>query len=119
MERHYLRGKRRSDAVEFTYWQNVARMGAFVGMARLMATKIRIELNSDGIRQLLMSEPIANECKKAAEKIAQRAGEGFEVLPARQMGFGGGRVGYAVHAETHEAKVAEAEDKVLSKAVRG
>lgn len=84
-----------------------------------MATKVRIELDSDGIRQLLMSAPIAAECEKAANQIAQRAGEGFEVLPIRQMGFGGGRVGYAVHTESYEAALAEAEDKVLSKAVRG
>jgi len=84
-----------------------------------MATKVRIELRSDGIRNLLTSAAIANECKSAAEDIAARAGDGFEVLPMRQMGFGGGRVGYAVSAETYEAKVAEAEDKALSKAVRG
>lgn len=83
-----------------------------------MAAKVRIELNSDGIRELLMSQPIADECEKAARDIAERAGEGFEVLPAKQMGFGGGRVGYAVYTATYEARVAEAEDKVLSKAVR-
>lgn len=82
-----------------------------------MATKIRIELNSDGIRQLLTSQPIANECEKAAQKVAAAAGEGFEVLPLRQMNFGGGRVGYAVHAESYAAKVAESEEKTLSKAV--
>lgn len=84
-----------------------------------MATKVRIELNYEGIRQLLMSQPIANECKKAAEKIAERAGDGFEVLPLREMDYGGGRVGYAVKTATYEAALAEAEDKVLSKAVRG
>lgn len=84
-----------------------------------MATKVRIELRSDDIRRLLMSQPIANECQKAAEKIAARAGDGFEVLPAKEMGFGGGRVGYAVGAMTYEARLAEAEDKALSKAVRG
>lgn len=84
-----------------------------------MATKVRIELNSAGIRELLMSQPIAEECRKAAEAIAARAGDGFEVLPLKQMGFGGGRVGYAVHADSYDAKVAEAEEKVLSKAVRG
>lgn len=82
-----------------------------------MATKMRIELNSDGIRQLLTSQVIANECERAASKIAATAGDGFEVLPAREMGFGGGRVGFAVHAATKEAKEAEATDKVLSKAV--
>lgn len=84
-----------------------------------MATKVRIELNHDGIRQLLMSAPIAAECEKAADDIAARAGDGFEVLPAREMGFGGGRVGYAVYTATYDAKVAEAEEKILSKAVRG
>ena len=84
-----------------------------------MAMKLRIELNHDGIRQLLMSQPIANECRKAAEEIAARAGDGFEVLSAKELGFGGGRVGYAVYTDTYEARVAEAIDKVLSKAVRG
>lgn len=82
-----------------------------------MASKVKIELNHDGIRELLMSQPIADECEKAAEKIAETAGEGFVVLPAREMGYGGGRVGVAVHADSYDAKVAEAEDKVLSKAV--
>ena len=84
-----------------------------------MATKVKIELNHDGIRQLLLSAPIAAECARAAENIAARAGDGFVVLPMREMGFGGGRVGYAVKADTDEAKKAEAEDKALSKAVRG
>lgn len=82
-----------------------------------MASKVKIELNHDGIRELLMSQPIADECEKAAEKIAETAGEGFVVLPAREMGFGGGRVGFAVHADSYDAKVAESEDKTLSKAV--
>ena len=85
------------------------------GVAR--AEKVRIALLSDGIRQLLTSAPIGAECEKAAKRIAGEAGDGFEVLPAREMGFGGGRVGYAVHAESYEAKKAEAEDKALSKAV--
>lgn len=84
-----------------------------------MATKVTIELNHEGIRELLRSQPIAAECEKAAEAIAVRAGEGFVVLPLREMGFGGGRIGYAVKTDTYEACVAEAEDKVLSKAVRG
>lgn len=84
-----------------------------------MATKVKIELNSDGIRELLMSAPIAAECEKAANEIAARAGEGFEVLPMRKQSFGGGRIGYAVRTESYEACIAEAEDKALSKAVRG
>lgn len=83
-----------------------------------MATKVRIELNHSGIRELLSSAPIGAECEKAAQGIADRAGDGFEVLPMRELDFGGGRVGYAVHAATYEAKLAESEDKALSKAVR-
>ena len=83
-----------------------------------MATKVRIQLLSDGIRDLLVSAPVAADCETAAHGIASRAGDGFEVLPMREMGFGGGRVGYAVYTATDEAREAEATDKVLSKAVR-
>ena len=90
-----------------------------------MATKVRIELNHDGIRELLMSEPISNECKKAAEAIAARAGADFDVVKIKGPNeYGGskhaenkGRAGYQVVATTHDARVAEAIDKVLSKAV--
>lgn len=84
-----------------------------------MSTSVRIELNSDGITQLLLSQPIADECKKAADAIAARAGDGFEVGELRRMNYGGGRVGYVVKTATDEARKAEAIDKVLSKAVRG
>lgn len=83
-----------------------------------MATKVTIELDHDGIRELLLSEPIAAECRKAAEAIAARAGDGFEVVGPQSLGYGGGRVGYGVSAETLEARIAEAEDGALSKAVR-
>ena len=82
-----------------------------------MATKIRIELNHDGIRQLLCSSEIAAECEKAAKKISDYAGDGFEVKSRRVVNYGGGRVSYGVAAETYEAKLAEAEDKALSVAV--
>lgn len=82
-----------------------------------MATKIKIELDHDGIRELLCSAPIANECEKAAQKIANVAGDGFEVTKSKQVGFGGGRVGVGVEAATREARLAESEDKVLSRAV--
>lgn len=92
-----------------------------------MPTKIRIELNHDGIRELLMSEPIANECRKAAQEIADRAGVDFEVVEVKgpneydgsKYAENKGRAGYMVVATTYDAKVAEAIDKVLSKAVRG
>ena len=85
-----------------------------------MPTKIRIELDHAGIQELLLSYPIAAECKAAAEQIAARAGEGFEVTE-RQMRtgskMGGSRVGYGVASTTYEAMLAEAENGALSKAV--
>lgn len=83
-----------------------------------MPTKVTIELNHDGIKELLMSPAIGGEVRKAAEAIASRAGDGFEVVGPQGLGYGGGRVGYGVVAETYEAKLAEAEQGALSKAVR-
>lgn len=78
---------------------------------------VRIELLSDGIRQLLSSAEVSDACGKAAQKLASAAGDGFEVSSAWHAGFGGGRVAYTVSAATYEAKLAEAQDKALTKAV--
>ena len=82
-----------------------------------MGAKVRIELNHEGIRELLCSAPIAAECANAANRIALAAGDGFEVSAQKSAGFGGGRVRYSVETATYEARLAEAEDRVLSKAV--
>lgn len=86
-----------------------------------MANKVgsvRLELDHDGIASLLNSAAVANECEKAAERIADMAGDGFEVSSAWRAGFGGGRVAYTVKTDTEEARVAEAEDKALTIAVQ-
>lgn len=83
-----------------------------------MAKKLTIELDHDGIKQLLLSAEVAEACKDAAEQVASRAGEGFVVVGPQRLWYGGGRSGYGVSAETYEAKLAEAENKALSKAVR-
>lgn len=83
-----------------------------------MPTKVTIELNHDGIRELLLSPEIAAECEKAAKAIASRAGEGCEVVGPQSLNMGGGRTGYGVVTKTYAAKRAEAEFKTLSKAVR-
>lgn len=85
-----------------------------------MATKIRIELNHEGIQELLLSDEVAAVCKETAEGIASRAGDGFEVTERQLRSgskLGGSRVGYGVAATTYEAMKAEAEDGALSKAV--
>ena len=83
-----------------------------------MATKVTIELDHAGIKELLMSPEIGGEVEKAAQAIANRAGNGFKVVGPQGLGYGGGRTGYGVVADTYEAKVAEAENGALSKAVR-
>ena len=82
-------------------------------------TKVEIKLLSAGITELLCSAGAQGACEEAAEGVAARAGDGFEVLPAKRMGFGGGRVGVSVCTATKEAREAEATDKVLTNAVRG
>lgn len=88
-----------------------------------MAKKITIELDHDGIRALLLSAPVAEECKKAADAIAARAGKGFIVVGPQERGGAKqaenkGRVGYGVAAGNYAAMLSEAENKTLSKAVR-
>lgn len=85
-------------------------------MAR-KAGSVRIELLTEGIHALLNSAPVAEACHQAADRIAAAAGDGFEVSAMWRAGFGGGRVAYSVRAETYEAKLAEAEDKELTRAV--
>ena len=82
-----------------------------------MTAKVRIELNHDGIQELLRSPEISAECEKAARSIAARAGEGFIVVGPQDLTLAK-RAGWGVVALTYEARLAEAEDKVLSKAVR-
>lgn len=48
-----------------------------------MADDFKFELNYKGVGELLHSEAMANVLKQHAEKVATRAGSGYE---ARQMG---------------------------------
>lgn len=80
---------------------------------------IRIELDHDGIAELLQSAAIAAECEQAAEGIAAAAGDGFEVEGPWHASLGGGRVAYRVRTATQDARIAESQDQVLSRAVHG
>lgn len=85
-----------------------------------MPTKVRIEMNHDGWRELLSSEAIAREVDRAGQRIAAEAGDGWEYRRA-MLGYGGGRVGGFV-SSTHDAAgyaalLDEATNKTLTKAV--
>lgn len=78
--------------------------------------KAKIVLNHPGITELLSSEQMAQGLKPYAEHILVNAGEGFE-LSRGYSEIGGGRVAWRVCPDSYAAKLAEAEDKTLSRAV--
>ncbi len=63
-------------------------------------SKIRIELNRDGVRQLLRSEDLGEKLEILAEEISGRCGEGYEhdrkLMPTRVIA--------SVYTGTPEAK---------------
>ena len=77
---------------------------------------IRFQFISEGWREILNSADVANLVADTGNRIAERAGEGFVYKP-QVLKYGGGRVGGFVVATTHEAREAQAEDKVLTRAV--
>lgn len=83
-----------------------------------MATKLRIEWLSDGFKEILTSAGTQSLVSNAAQRIADRCGEGY-TAKTFMGGFGGGRHVGVVHASTHAARLDEAENKTLEKAVNG
>lgn len=86
-----------------------------------MATKLKIEFNTEGFSELLQSAEVKQLVEENAQEIANRAGgseAGFE--PSVYMStFGGGRWKGSVWASTPDAMIDEAANKTLSKAVIG
>ena len=82
-----------------------------------MATKIRIELNHEGFRQLLNSPEVVRLVDDTGRKLAARAGAGFVAEPA-QGGFGGGRhICHVGTGNSKEAMEAQATTKALTRAL--
>lgn len=92
---------------------------------------IELEFDSEGFRQILMSEGVKSVVQNATDQIAARANgnltdggsEGYEgdvLASPRMSGYGsGGRwVGF-VRALDYKAMADEAENKSLSRAVNG
>lgn len=74
-------------------------------------SKIEIELNEDGIREMLRSEEISSVCKELADAAAARAGEGYVVEQRRYPE----RTGYAISPETKEARLDNLKHNTLLK----
>lgn len=84
---------------------------------------VRLVFNSDGFRQILQSEGVHDLVQQTAEEIAEKAnanntrgGQGFEAR-TQIGGYGGGRyIGFVTTAD-NKAKIAESEDKALTRAL--
>ncbi len=80
-----------------------------------MATKVRIELNEAAIRQQLLKSPATEAmCKKYAEEIAGRCGEGYETKTYKTPS----RMAAKVYADSFPARIDNVKNNTLLKAVR-
>lgn len=88
-----------------------------------MASETRLVFNSDGFRELLLSEGVKDLVSTAAEEIQNKAdanntrgGEGFRSA-VQVGGYGGGRwIGF-VSTTDKASEIAESEDKALTRAI--
>lgn len=60
---------------------------------------VKVELNHDGVKELLRSAEMLAICEEYAQKAVQKLGEGYEV----STHTGAGRVNASVVATTREA----------------
>jgi len=78
-------------------------------------SKIKLELNRAGVRELLRSQAAMTVCKEYADRIQSRAGDGYEVTTY----VGTNRVNASVYAATPEARRDNYENNTLLKARGG
>lgn len=78
-----------------------------------MAEKIRVEVNSAGIQALLKSDEVLSFLKAKADLIAAAAGEGMEASSR----IGKTRARASVITATRAARLAEAQDRSLTRAL--
>ena len=80
-----------------------------------MAARVRVKLNSAGVRRLLQSPEVLADLVRRAESIAAAAGPGMEV----DSEIGPTRARASVRTATPEAVEAEAESRALTRAIDG
>lgn len=74
---------------------------------------VRIKRNPDGFRALLSSKAVQDDLAARAERISQAAGEGFETDVTTNRD----RAVAFVNTATFDAREAEAEGRVLTRAI--
>jgi len=78
-------------------------------------SKVKFELNSAGVRELLQSAEMAGICKQYADQVRGRCGEGYTV----DTYTGKTRVNASVHASTSAARKDNLNNNTLLKALGG
>lgn len=79
-------------------------------------SKVKFELNKEGVKELLRSPEMANICREYAEAVQGRAGgDGYEVTTHT----GKNRVNASVHAVSDEALHDVYNENSLVKALHG
>lgn len=79
-----------------------------------MSNKIKVELNGEGVRQILKSQEVKALCAQKASEVVSRCGSGF----GSDTFVGANRVNAMVFADTAEAKKRNSKDNTLLKALR-
>lgn len=80
-----------------------------------MASKVTIELNSDGVRELLRSDEMKDICAEVAKDVLAKCGDGY----AMDTYTGTNRVNAMVYTETYAAMKDNYSNNTLLKAVGG
>lgn len=80
-----------------------------------MAKKVKIELNTAGVRQMLRSPEMQVICKEHAQRIIDMCGEGYDM----DVHIGQNRCNAMVWADSWEAKRNNLEHNTLLKATGG
>lgn len=77
--------------------------------------KVTIQLNSEGVREMLRSEEMKTICEEHANKALGKLGPGYTVTSMT----GKNRVNASIFAESYEAKRDNMENNTILKALRG
>lgn len=78
-------------------------------------SNLKVELNSDGVRELLRSSNMMSICEEHANRALTRLGEGYVVTTMT----GKNRVNASIYAESYEAKKENSENNTILKALGG
>lgn len=81
-----------------------------------MAKRVRLELLPDGFTELLTGRAVTEDLQARGRRIAEAAGDGFELTTWQARWGGSPRSVVTVEAKTAQARRAEARDRVLTRA---